>query len=188
MALSSALRMVDLPLDEVPQVGGIDLGRLAREIDVIAGYVRNLRASINAIHAPEIARQRLPEMRGDLAAVVEVTNDAANRILETAEELMFAPDGPDFRARVEEKMIGLMEACSFQDLTGQRISRVAGTLCALEERIQRFSDAVNAHHMLVAADDPDARRRQRMSERLVHGPGGIDALQQGEIDRLLNGG
>ncbi|MGL4976081.1 MAG: protein phosphatase CheZ [Bosea sp. (in: a-proteobacteria)] len=185
MAYSSALRSVEAVESDVPQIGGIDLTRLSREIDVIAGYVRNLRASINAIHAPEIARERLPEMRGDLAAVVEATNDAANRILETAEELMFAPDGPNYRAKVEEKMIGLMEACSFQDLTGQRISRVAGTLCALEERIQKFSEAVKAHNALVASDDPDARRRQRMAERLVHGPGGIEALQQNEIDRLL---
>jgi chemotaxis protein CheZ len=180
------MRAVEQPFETVPQVGSIDLSRLTYEIGLIASYVRNLRESINAIHAPEIARQRLPEMRGDLAAVVEATNDAANRILETAEELMFAPDGPNYRAKVEEKMIGLMEACSFQDLTGQRISRVSGTLCALEERIQRFSDAVHAHQVLVASDDPDSRRRSRLAERLVYGPGSIDALEQGEIDRLLN--
>ncbi len=61
-----------------------------------------------------------------------------------AEELM-AGDPSDMEAysgMVMDNAMKIIEACSFQDLTGQRIAKVVETLKAIENRVSRFVDTV----------------------------------------------
>jgi chemotaxis protein CheZ len=170
----------------MPQPEGLDA--IAREIEAVAGYIRGLRHAINALRAPDIVENRISPARTDLKDVVGVTREAANQILDTAEALVGAAEtGDAYRAMVEERMFGLMELCSFQDLTGQRIDRVSRTLDALDERLARFAATVKAINGEADAATQEAALERWRIERLVHGPGGELANRQDRIDELLQG-
>ena len=72
----------------------------------------------------EEARQELEEAR-------RATEEAADAILSSAERLMSLDD---CALEVSEEAMGIMTACSFQDLAGQRMSKVADVLLRMEER------------------------------------------------------
>jgi chemotaxis protein CheZ len=63
----------------------------------------------------------------ELEAVVQATEEAANRIMEAAEAisdwLRDSKQDPSSMDVVNEKVNAIFEACSFQDVTGQRIRR-----------------------------------------------------------------
>ncbi|WP_291297126.1 hypothetical protein [Elioraea sp.] len=82
----------------------------------------------------------------ELEAVVEATEIAANTIMEAAEEIQISVEawikagtidakaGPVLAARVNS----IFEACSFQDVTGQRIRRAIQHLQQVESVLEQF--------------------------------------------------
>lgn len=81
----------------------------------------------------------------ELDAVVDMTEQAANRILDAAERIAgTVRNGGDWnnaehRARVleaiENDINEILMACSFQDITGQRIRKTLDNLKIIEERL-----------------------------------------------------
>jgi chemotaxis protein CheZ len=105
----------------------------------------------------------------ELEAVVEETEKAANRIMEAAEAIstwLAGDQSRDGAAAIADKVNAIFEACSFQDLTGQRVRRAI-------EHLQRV-DALLSDMMGDAAEDPPAPA-----------PVAAPDLAQDEIDRLL---
>ncbi len=166
----------------------VTLQTLQREVAGIASYVAELREAINGLRAPEIAEARLPSIRGDLDAVGKATRSAADRILDTAENMLAAAAMGTLKPTdVELKMMELMEVCSFQDLSGQRIKRVLDALDAIGHRLEGFMERARAANGALAAADRGLAMQKRNEERLTHGPGHREALDQGAIDMLLAG-
>jgi chemotaxis protein CheZ len=75
----------------------------------------------------------------ELEAVVQATEDAANRIMEAAEaigaRLADARRDPNRLDEVEKNVSVIFEACMFQDLTGQRIRRAIQHLQQVESML-----------------------------------------------------
>jgi chemotaxis protein CheZ len=166
----------------------ITLQTLQREVAGIAAYVSELRIAINALRAPELAETKLPSIRGDLEAVGKATRSAADRILDTAENMLAAAaKGTLNPADIELKMMELMEVCSFQDLSGQRIKRVTDVIDAIAQRLDNFVEKARAANGALASADRDIAMQKRNDERLTHGPGHREALNQDAIDMLLVG-
>ena len=75
-----------------------------------------------------------------------------------------ASDPAAYKALVDEKMMIIFEACSFQDITGQRIAKVVETLQHIEQRVARFADVMQRegsrrlHQRRRNARAPSARR------------------------------
>ena len=106
--------------------------------------------------------------------------------MECAEAVLAADAGdPAFKAMVDEKMLIVFEACSFQDITGQRVAKVIETLEHIEARVARFSDALrtrDADGFVSEAERASAARKERL---LLNGPQLDGADRQREVDRLL---
>jgi chemotaxis regulatin CheY-phosphate phosphatase CheZ len=116
------------------------------------------------------ADQALAAAVRQLDAAVAEQERAVTRILGLAELLMdHAPD-PATRARVE----ALMEACGFQDITGQRIQKVSRLL----------------RHVAQHARIPIPTPRTGQGGSLTSGPAepGTGGLTQEQVDKLLKGG
>jgi chemotaxis protein CheZ len=121
----------------------------------------------------------------ELEAVVEVTERAANQIMEAAEAISdwLVSGRRDAGAvqAVAERINAIFEACTFQDLTGQRIRRAIEHLQKVETMLGgllRETPAEEAAEIVppVAAAPP------------VEPPfAATPELGQDEIDRLLNG-
>lgn len=135
----------------------------------------NLSGQLTRIH-DQIARVVAHPMQAsrnsglELEAVVQATETAANQIMEAAEaigELLQSGrrDAASFEV-VAEKLSAIFEACTFQDVTGQRIRRAIEHLQRVETML---SDIM-----------PPASQSEPTPAQLD----GVD-LQQGDVDRMF---
>lgn len=101
----------------------------------------------------------------NLEAAVTEQERAVNRILGLAELLMERNPDQSTLLRLE----GIMEACAFQDLTGQRIRKVNRFLRHLADNKGLVADALTSGQAGADAQDMDKPK----------------GLSQEEVDRLL---
>jgi chemotaxis protein CheZ len=161
-----------------------------RELREIAGYIETMKREIGALRANEIKENRIPAAGQELSAIVKATERATNTIMECAETVLEADAGDPaaYRALVEEKMLVVFEACSFQDITGQRIAKVVETLQHIEERVARFANVMQAKDLEEFLTDAERAREERRRNLLLHGPQSEGAaIAQSEVDSLLHG-
>jgi len=63
----------------------------------------------------------------ELAAIRSTAEDAAGRILDSAEGLLAFADKEEAK-KAEEAILAIMTACGFHDLVGQRVTKITETL------------------------------------------------------------
>lgn len=159
---------------------------LIRELIEIADYIAHVRKEIAALRANELTRDRLPMAHEELGSVVEATAGATNSIMTAAEEILGLPNDKHYRAAVEARMNDIFEACTFQDITGQRIGKVVEALRQLETRLSRFANAVKAKDE-GGVDPAEVERRVRAELLILNGPQlKGPATAQDEIDALFS--
>lgn len=117
----------------------------------------------------------------ELEAVVQETEAAANRIMTAAETIQASvhEGEPADAAAIVEQVNTIFEACSFQDLTGQRIRRALEELQNVEGMIAEMVEHGGEAPLQRAREDKVLGK----AEVTGHGPD----LAQLEIDRLLAG-
>jgi chemotaxis protein CheZ len=143
-----------------------------RELREIAGYIESLKREIGVLKANEIKSSRIPAAGQELSAVCKATEVATNTIMECAEAVMAADarDPNAYKTLVEEKMMVIFEACSFQDITGQRISKVVETLQLIDERVSRFAKVIAARDASGPTTETERAREERKKRLLLNGP------------------
>lgn len=165
-----------------------DKTELEAELRKIAEYIVTLRREIAVLQANEIHMKRIPAAGQELAAVVTSTEGATHEIMAIAEKILSADasDAAAYKALVDNEMMALFETCAFQDLTGQRISRVVKTLEHIEARVSRFASYTGVLDEGGHANDKEAADAARSEKLLLHGPSIADeGNSQPDIDRLL---
>jgi chemotaxis protein CheZ len=159
-----------------------------RELNEIAGYILTMKQEIGALRANDLKDSRIPSAGQELDAIVKATEGATNTIMETAETLM-AADASDpvaYKALVDQHMLILFEACSFQDITGQRIAKVVSTLQHIEERVSRFAEVMQAKDLDGFMSDREKAANARNEKLLLNGPQmAAEAIAQNDVDSLL---
>lgn len=117
-------------------------GNLRGDLVEMAEAIRRTKAEITAITTPDLGETRLALASQALDAVVRATEQATSDILGAAEAVQEA--AWTLRERHGEAQLcealdrhatAIYTACSFQDLTAQRIARIIYTLRYLEDRI-----------------------------------------------------
>jgi chemotaxis protein CheZ len=105
----------------------------------------------------------------ELEAVVQATEQAANQIMEAAEAIgTWIEHGRDDPAAIEaitQRLSVIFEACTFQDVTGQRIRRAIEHLQKVEEMLGGLAPDTPATQKDAAEANPD--------------------LGQGDVDRMF---
>jgi chemotaxis protein CheZ len=100
----------------------------------LSGQLKGIREQIAIVVARPAEATRNSGL--ELEAVVQATEAAANRIMEAAEAIGdWLRDGKHDPASIDsvnEKVNAIFEACSFQDVTGQRIRRAIQHLQQVE--------------------------------------------------------
>ena len=163
--------------------------KVYRELREIAGYIESMRHEIGALQVNDLKETRIPLAGEELGAIVQATEAATNTIMECAETLMGADasDPVAYKALVDEKMMVIFEACSFQDITGQRIAKVVETLQHIEERVSRFADVMQAKDIDGFLTEHERARAERREKFLLHGPqlagSGVD---QSKVDEMFS--
>lgn len=169
-------------------MGISDKNELENELRKIAEYIVALRREIAVLQANEMHLNKIPAAGQELAAVVNSTEGATNEIMAIAENVLSADasDPAAYKAFVDKEMMALFETCAFQDLTGQRISRVVKTLEHIEARVSRFASYTGVQDEAGHATEKEAADKARREELLLNGPSIADeGNTQPMIDRLL---
>jgi chemotaxis protein CheZ len=107
--------------------------KLKVELDLIHDAINRTKREIAVLHGKSFNGDEMAKVNGELGAVVGGTEQATQQILEAAEAIDNAASAlakntsPDqqkiLSEEISERVVSIFEACNFQDLTGQRISR-----------------------------------------------------------------
>ena len=166
-----------------------DVQVIVRELADVADYIAHMKKEIAALRPNELSRERIPSANDELGTVIQATASATHTIMAAAEEILGAGglSDKDYRSLVETRVLTIFEACSFQDITGQRISKVLEALGQLEKRLARFAEAVKVRDSADGPDPEEALRQARREVLLLHGPQGeAEAIKQDDIDALFD--
>jgi chemotaxis protein CheZ len=172
--------------------------KLKVELDLIHDAITRTKQEIAAFHGKSFDGAEMAKMTGELGAVVGGTEQATQQILEATEAIdqaatalakVTSPDQQRLLSEeIQERVVSIFEACNFQDLTGQRISKVMATMKFIEHHIIVMMDiwggidAIKAHAP-AAVDD-------RVGDaRLLNGPklaGDVGHASQDDIDAMFD--
>ena len=203
--LIRAARGNSVPLDDVAEVvraildtmsGEISSNelRVYNELESLAVIIRKTKQEIADIRPDEIKDDFLPTATDELDAIVQSTESAANTILDAVEsiEAVVPNCDPAVAEAITNATMQIYEGCNFQDLTGQRISKVVNTLKLIETRVNGLVSAFGAEIEEVLRNRPDGAAPvadavpEREDADLLNGPQHPEAAStQDEIDRLL---
>lgn len=169
----------------------LELVELLDRIHATKSEVASLRPSMGATDQITAATM-------ELEAVIQATEQATSDILEAAEDLQTTVDrlrSPTLQIsevlgiaeHLEDSATNILMTCSFQDLTGQRITAAVNTLLYVEESLTRIVElwgitqgTADSTLMRNAPDD------DRPDKELLHGPQ-MDGLgvSQDDIDKMF---
>jgi len=157
----------------------------------LSKYIDQARKDIASLQPADLSGQHIPRAGQELDAIVEATEFATNTIMQAAEEIMGADTSNPaaYQELVSDAVMRIFEACSFQDITGQRISKVVETFTYIEARLHKVAKLVEGIEGLApAVSEEETAAEQRKRELMLNGPqlNGF-GQDQNEIDALLAG-
>ena len=150
---------------------------LLAQLRTLAEFIDLARQEIAAVGASDIVGRDVTIATDELDAVVLHTAEATGLILDECEKLEAAVQPGPLRGTVTDAAARIYEACSFQDITGQRVAKVVQTLKTIEEKV---GDMLRVFGCGPAAAVP------RGAHALLNGPQRSgDAMEQSDVDALL---
>lgn len=165
--------------------------QLEREIERIAEYISQAKLEIIAIAPPgeqTADGKNLANAALELEEVVRHTEEATNAIMDNSEAIMklcASVGEPDISAKLNEHALAILETCSFQDITGQRIKKVLKTLEQIELRVgnlvKLFGGTLPEGYKVGEIETGP----RRADEDLLNGPQLGAKPNQDDIDKLF---
>ncbi len=169
------------------------------ELDVMKEAIARTKSEIAALHRSENTGKGMRRAADELDAVVESTESATSTLLTVMEEIEQNANmlragnlGKAAQENVDailERVVVAYEACNFQDLTGQRISKIVGVMKFVEDHLDRVLETWNSlesfRQILGPLDpaDPNDESALLNGPKLDEDPGHVD---QTDIDALFD--
>lgn len=165
-------------------------------VDDIYEAYSTTRSEIAALRAKGVTDPSRSRATDELDAVVSDTETATETILASAEEidqiiatLSSRISGHDqtLASEIQDHVIRIFEACNFQDISGQRISKVVGLLQFIEMRLQKMEQVWNAVSSFDSEGDLCKAADINDESSLLNGPAlkKDSPVSQDEIDSLF---
>ena len=160
------------------------------ELEALASYIESAKSEIAALRPDEVRDEYIPTAADELDAIVEATAEATNAIMDATElvEGVMEHLDPEDSEVLMDATTRIYEACGFQDITGQRITKVVSALKHIEEKIDALVEAFGQEIERTKPQEPDDKQEAKpvADEDLLNGPQLKDeAKSQEEIDALL---
>lgn len=194
-----AVAELHIKLDRVLTVDHEQIQGIQTEIADIAGRIKATKVEMAALRHPLAGEDKFQQASEELGAVVLATERATHTIMASAEELddiihelkAQLPDGYQ-SARVNdmgELIVRIFEACNFQDLTGQRITKVVRALSFIEERVEAMMGLWNKREFEALPLPPSIYKQD--GDLDLHGPteglsNDAGSFSQSDIDALFD--
>ena len=123
--------------------------RLKVELDSIYEAIERTKREIATLRYAGAQGQEITRVTDELGAIVLGTESATNSILAAAEKIdelsgnlssRLSGGDQEIAREILDHVISIFEACNFQDITGQRISKVVNAMRFVEERVHHMID------------------------------------------------
>lgn len=124
--------------------------KLKAELDQIWQAIDQTKHEIATLHVTGFKGKQMTRVTHELDAIVTGTQEATEGILTAAEGIDQIASQLSAKLKstqdqaaiddIQQKIITVFEHCNFQDLTGQRITKVVNTLKFIEDRIVRMME------------------------------------------------
>lgn len=158
-------------------------GHIYQEILRLKELIENLRGDLRSVTPHDITRDHIPGATDELDAVVTLTEQATNTIMTACEAVQGDIAGlpEDAQHKIMAHMTVIFEACTFQDITGQRISKVIAALKKIDATTRDVICALEGQ-----VPEPGQNTMKSEEESLMNGPQlpGCGVTQD-DIDRIL---
>ena len=158
---------------------------LLGEVEALGRTIAAAKQEIAELRVDDINDRDIPFATDELDAIVQHTAGATNAILESCEimEELAATVTGDAAGKLQDAVTKIYEACSFQDITGQRITKVVTTLKTIEDKVAQIIRAFGVP--IEPAGGRNAAPTGTGTE-LLNGPQlPSNAMDQSDIDKLL---
>lgn len=176
----------------------IEARKIKDELQLIHDAIDRTKQEIATLHRGEYQGVEIARMTNELGAIVEGTEQATETILHAAEQIdadatnliaaLRQSQNKDSASDIQEQVVKIFEACNFQDLTGQRISKVVKAFGFIEERVDRMMEIWGGLESFKDVDlDPSCTRDENAA--LLNGPAleeDEDVASQDDIDALFD--
>ena len=179
--LPDAHDYLDRVIAELRALNAPQKDTLVGVLQYLSDHIRATRAEIGAIKGGGGGDQLFGSTADELEEIVTETARAANRIMDAAEAIegVAAKVDPASATALTDAVTNIYEASSFQDITGQRITKVVRALQSMESKLQALATAFGP----IACDAPAAAQGDAALLNGPQLPGG--ATSQDDIDALF---
>jgi len=174
-----------------------DALKVKAELEEIQAAIMDTKREIATLHFSGFQGREIDKVTDELDAIVSGTENATETILSAAEvidenagNLAAKLDGDDqgMASDIQDQVVKVFEACNFQDLTGQRITKIVTTLRFIEERV---SSMINIWGGVDGFDEvePDGFPGREGDAALLNGPALEEdegVASQDDIDALFD--
>jgi chemotaxis protein CheZ len=174
-----------------------EMQKLKGELVIIHNAIIRTKQEIATLHVTGFHGQSVSRMTHELDAVVNGTEQATQIILNMVEDIdqfasTMSEQGKDDAEKqmgreIQDRVVKVFEACNFQDITGQRISKVVNTWKFIERHVEEMMEIWGG---IEAFKDyiPQAPQEPQGDDALLNGPKLADDAghaSQDDIDALF---
>jgi chemotaxis protein CheZ len=174
-----------------------EINKIRDEVHGIAARIAQTKREIGALKHPLATEDKLASASMELSSVVSQTETATSQIFDGVEKIeeiarelrtmKIDEYGQQRIAEISDMCTGIIEACSFQDLTGQRINKVVRTLAFIEERVQKMMEIWGAEEIKLLPVHENEIHMKDVGGVVLHGPQNAEkGNSQSDIDKLFD--
>jgi chemotaxis protein CheZ len=160
---------------------------LLAEVEQLGRTIAQAKQEIADLNMDDINGSFIPRATDELDAIVGATAAATNEILDAVETVETVANAvpPEQAEALRGVTTRIYEACSFQDITGQRVTKVVKTLQTIDDRVTAIITAFGERAAVLPRAAPAPAPTGEAA--LLNGPqlpgGGVD---QASIDALFD--
>ncbi len=157
---------------------------LIDDLKGLIACIQNARSDVSSLKAEEIKSIHIPIATDELDAVVGATEEATGTIMDACEAIEAIDMPEEAKSAAVDQITKIYEACSFQDITGQRISKVVNALKEIEAKVVTLLEGMGvdiAKQDVVVQEDSREGEDALLNGTSLEGQG----MVQDDIDKLL---
>jgi chemotaxis protein CheZ len=174
-----------------------EMQKLKGELLIIHNAIIRTKQEIATLHVTGFQGQSVSRMTHELDAVVNGTEQATQTILNMVEDIdqlasTLIEQGKDdaekaIGSEIQDRVVKVFEACNFQDITGQRISKVVNTWKFIEGHVLQMMEiwgGIDAFKEFIPEEPP----KPQGDAALLNGPKleeDVGHASQDDIDALF---
>ena len=170
---------------------------LEKEILGLFNNIQRIKLELASVKHPGVDQDMLGSVADQLNAIADETTDAANEIMEATEaidvinqeltkQIKFG-GARDYFDKIGVNVARIFQACSFHDITGQRLSKIVRTINAIE-------GALNSLVVIVGKDSISALPMETNNLNRMDGDVELagpqleteEAMSQDDIDKMFD--